>query len=70
MNLSGSGDSRSADYDSFILGGRVSQAGSLRAVPVDGFVKLDFGNLEKPDHHGLYLATTSSSSRAATSPRR
>ena len=49
---------------------RVSQTGSLLAVSVDGFVRLDLGNIEKPDRHGLYLAMTSPSFRAATSPRR
>src|SRR5882757_8225314 len=45
----------------------VAPSRRLRSVPVDGLIKFDLGNLEKPDCHGRYLATMSPKSLAASS---
>jgi hypothetical protein len=42
----------------------------LRLMPIDGFVKLDLGNIEESNRHGRYLAMTAPRSFAGISPRR
>ncbi len=49
---------------------RIADAGRLFRILADGVVELGLGNVEKPDRHGRYLATTSLRPLAPSSPRR
>lgn len=48
----------------------IAQSARLRLMPIDGFVKLDLGNIEESNRHGRYLAMMAPRSFAGISPRR